>query len=68
MYLLFIQEMEDEVSDHGACGDDIGVSASRLIFKEACVFTPVVSYFHPAPMSPDQRQPLLRGVGVDRNG
>ena len=66
MYLLVIEEEEQNVSEHGERGHDSGIAAAGLIFQQARVFSPVVATFDAAPVSPNERKPLFGGVGLRR--
>ena len=68
MYLLFVQKEEYQVSYHRQCGNDVWVSATRLVFEQAGILSPVVSDLASGPMSADQRHPLLRRIFVQSDG
>jgi len=56
---LIGEEEQQCTANEGQIGEQIGVAGARAIFAHQDIPSPVIADFDPAPVSPDQVQPLL---------
>jgi hypothetical protein len=64
--LLLIEEEQHKVSEHGKRSNNVGIAASRLVFEQACIFSPMISAFDTAPVPSDECEPLFWPIGICR--
>ena len=58
MELIGKQGQQSTANDR-QIGEQMGVAGARTVFAHQAISSPVITDFDPAPMSPDQMQPLL---------
>jgi len=52
------QDRQQSAAEEGEVGQQVGLAGTRTVFPHQHVTAPVIADFNPAPMSPDQSQPL----------
>lgn len=55
---------EERIAQESQRTDEIGISASSMVFAKASIFTPVEAIFHSSPVAPNRTDPLFWSSGV----
>lgn len=63
-FIVVIDEPKGSAAEDSQVGNDIGFATGGAVLIPESVASPVVSIFHPAPVTPDEIDPALVGMFV----